>query len=152
MFSFSWLQVLGCGIIQPVTELPFSLEHYIRTSLSQSPPKATIQLVKNHLEHFSSGVCTWLAKSSSTVELQLSYLGVYFDGNLILVLASAGLSWLSLSALITLLSTQGAAAHNFPVCACCFVRCTLSILKSAAVINEQNFNLLSSSHLNVGTF
>lgn len=137
-------------IIQPVTELPFSLEPYIRKTPSQCPPKATFQLVKNHLEHFSSGVCTWLAKSSSTVELQLSYLSVFFDENLILVLASAGLG--SVSALITLLSTQVAAAHNFPLCVCCFVRCMLSILKSAAVINEQNFNLLSSSHLNVGAF
>lgn len=108
--------------------------------LPSIPP--TFQLVKNPLEPFSNGVCTWPAKSSSTAELQLSYLSVYFDENLILVLASAGLSWLSLSALITLLSTQVAAAHNFPLCVCCFVRCTLSILKSAAVINEQNFNLL----------
>lgn len=114
---------LGCKFwIVGSSSQSHSFPFHLSITLGQLPPnaspKATFQLVKNRLELFSNGVCTWLARNSSTAELQLSYLGVYFDENLILVLASAGLSWLGLSALITLLSTQAAAAHNFPVCVC----------------------------------
>lgn len=124
---------------------------HLSITLGQLPPKppakATFQLVKNHLAYFSNGVL-----ASSTVEFQLSYLSVYFDENLSLVLASAGLSWLSLCSDNLAQHTSSCSSQLPSVCVCCFVSCMLSILKSAAVINEQNFNLLSSSHLNVGAF
>lgn len=114
------------------------------------PPKATFQFVKSQLEEklLVKQCVHMISQEQLYCRIMFIYLRVYFHENLIPVL-SVGLSWLS--ALITLLWIQVVAAHYFQY-VCCFVRCMLSILRSTAVIKEQNFNLLSSSHVDMGTF
>lgn len=83
------------------------------------------------------------------ITAQLSQCFLWWKSNPCSCLSRA---WLSLCSDNLAQHTSSCSSQLSSVCLCCFVRCMLSILKSAAVINEQNFNLLSSSYLNVGAF
>lgn len=149
---------LGCKFwIVGSSSQSHSFPFHLSITLGQLPPNPPRKSYISACEKSSRTLLQWCGHMVGQEQLhcritaQLSWCLLWWKSNPCSCLSRAVLAQ-SLCSDNLAQHTSSCSSQLSSVCVCCFVRYMLSILKSAAVINEQNFNLLSSSHVNVGAF